>query len=178
MSRRRRIAHYAVTGLLAVGLSNGLLAVGRAPPPAIPSITPVPTTADSVPYGSDDPDVANLAAFGYVQEEFFISGTVDGLPYTTRVLVRRPADPSRFSGIVLAESIRSTAIRTMWGLRDYFDAARPRLCGAGFQSPRHPQPRQTVEPEPLCGAQHAGRGSGYAGLWPRAGESWPRAGCY
>ena len=119
MNRRRRIAHYAVTGLLAVGLSNGLLAVGRAPPPAIPSITPVPTTADSVPYGSDDPDVANLAAFGYVQEEFFISGTVDGLPYTTRVLVRRPADPSRFSAIVLAESIRSTAIRTMWGLRDY-----------------------------------------------------------
>ena len=87
--------------------------------PRIPAVTPVPTTVDSVPYGSDDADVASLGAFGYVQEEFFISGTVGGLPYATRILVRRPADPGRFSGIVLAESIRSTAHRSMWSIRDY-----------------------------------------------------------
>ncbi len=87
--------------------------------PPIPTVTRVPTTADSVPYGSNDPDVANLATFGYVEEEFFISSTIGGMPYTTRILVRRPADPKKFSGIVLAESIRSTAVRSMWGLRTY-----------------------------------------------------------
>ena len=119
MSGCQRIKNVVVTGLATIGLSSGLLTVGRAATPPIPDVTPVPTTSDSVPYGSDDPDVASLAAFGYVQDEFFISGTVDGMPYTTRILVRRPADPSNFSGIVLAESIRSTGIHTMWGLRDY-----------------------------------------------------------
>jgi hypothetical protein len=55
-----------------------------------------------------------------VQEEYFISGSVSGRPYTTRILIRRPARADRFSGIVIAESIRSTAIRSMWSLRDYF----------------------------------------------------------
>jgi hypothetical protein len=73
--------------------------------PPVPSVTHVPTTAGSVPFGSNDSNVANLAAFGYVQEEFFISSIVGGQAYTTRILVRRPADPKRFSGIVIVESI-------------------------------------------------------------------------
>ena len=119
MSASQSIKSFVVTVLATVGLSSGLLAAGQAATPRIPAVTPVPTTADSAPYGSDDADVASLGAFGYVQEEFFISGTVDGVPYTTRILVRRPADPGRFSGIVLAESIRSTAHRSMWSIRDY-----------------------------------------------------------
>ena len=61
----------------------------------------------------------DLAQHGYVEEEFFVRGTAnaysiadplkdgarasDGRPYTTRVVVRRPADPKRFNGTVVVE---------------------------------------------------------------------------
>ena len=65
----------------------------------------------------------DLVAHGYVTEEFFVSGTagafeavgplrVDGrwivrptgsAPYRTRIIVRRPSDPTRFNGTVLIE---------------------------------------------------------------------------
>jgi hypothetical protein len=60
----------------------------------------------------------SLASHGYVEEEFFIKGTArtyntppdetgsvkdSGLPYLTRIVVRRPADPKRFNGTVLVE---------------------------------------------------------------------------
>ncbi|MGH8141969.1 MAG: alpha/beta hydrolase domain-containing protein [Steroidobacteraceae bacterium] len=60
----------------------------------------------------------DLASHGYVEEEFFIKGTArtynivpgqtgtlqeGGLPYFTRIVVRRPADPKRFNGTVLVE---------------------------------------------------------------------------
>jgi len=66
----------------------------------------------------------DLAANGYVEEEFLAAGTAcgydvigdasadghwvsraagDSAPYRTRVLVRRPADPDRFSGVLLVE---------------------------------------------------------------------------
>src|SRR5689334_12106694 len=65
----------------------------------------------------------DLAALGYGEEEYFLSGTAtayrgpeplpaDGVvsvepgataAYTTRVLLRRPVDPGRFSGTVFVE---------------------------------------------------------------------------
>jgi len=60
----------------------------------------------------------DLASHGYLEEEFFIQGTArtyntppgetgsvkdSGLPYLTRIVVRRPADPKRFNGTVLVE---------------------------------------------------------------------------
>jgi|KBSMisStandDraft_5_1062788.scaffolds.fasta_scaffold15115_5 hypothetical protein len=47
----------------------------------------------------------DLAHFGYVTKEYFVSGTANGEPYKTRIVIRRPADNSRFSGLVLAESM-------------------------------------------------------------------------
>lgn len=72
---------------------------------------------------------ANLDAFGYIEEEFFIEGrarnylasgelTPDGkwqvapadeAPYRTRLLVRRPRDAKRFNGTVVLEWINVTA---------------------------------------------------------------------
>jgi hypothetical protein len=64
----------------------------------------------------------DLPARGYVEEEFFVNGTgniydwaPDGTvtvkatnrPYTTRILLRRPADPNRFSGTVITEILHS-----------------------------------------------------------------------
>jgi hypothetical protein len=63
---------------------------------------------------------ANLAGNDYVVEEFLLNATgrlfadahgalpptlrADGVAYTTRVLVMRPADPARFSGVALLEA--------------------------------------------------------------------------
>jgi hypothetical protein len=44
-----------------------------------------------------------LAAYGYTEQEFFFSGTTLGGPYTSRMLVRRPTSPARFSGTVVVE---------------------------------------------------------------------------
>ena len=77
----------------------------------VPKVTgPIPVTADSYPLMAAGTlqDPVDLPRLGYVEEEFFVSGTAnvydwapDGAltvktpnaPYTTRILVRRPADP-------------------------------------------------------------------------------------
>ena len=45
----------------------------------------------------------DMAHFKYVATEYFVSGTANGAPYTTRVVVRQPADNARFSGLIVAE---------------------------------------------------------------------------
>ena len=47
----------------------------------------------------------DLAHFNYVTKEYFVSGTANGQPYRTRIVIRKPADNARFSGLVLAESM-------------------------------------------------------------------------
>jgi len=47
----------------------------------------------------------DLAHFGYVTKEYFVSGTANGQPYTTRIVIRKPSDNSKASGLVLAESM-------------------------------------------------------------------------
>jgi Alpha/beta hydrolase domain len=49
-----------------------------------------------------------LDHFKYQTKEYFVSGTAAGKPYTTRLVVRRPADNAKFSGLVLAESMHSS----------------------------------------------------------------------
>lgn len=43
------------------------------------------------------------AHYGYEEHEFFVSGTAAGEPYATRLVIRKPANAARFSGIVVAE---------------------------------------------------------------------------
>ena len=47
----------------------------------------------------------DLAHFNYITKEYFVSGMANGQPYKTRIVIRRPADNSRFSGLILAESM-------------------------------------------------------------------------
>jgi hypothetical protein len=51
------------------------------------------------------PEGTNLDDFGYITEEFFVSGTAGpaNASYKVRLLVRRPANPAAFSGMVLGE---------------------------------------------------------------------------
>ena len=98
---------------------------GRLPgaPPGDPAS---PDVEDTYPWLATDVD---LARAGYVEEEFVVSGEADAysstgevlatdVPYRTRILVRRPAEPRRFNGTVLAEWQNVTAgydLDALWG---------------------------------------------------------------
>jgi hypothetical protein len=112
---RLRFVTLCVTAALA-----GSAAVASADVPT-PAVTPVPsekpgTPAHNYPFFATDIVLAN---FGYVEEEFFYDGKANtygspafgsnagvlasGIPYRSRLLVRRPKDQSRFNGIVIVE---------------------------------------------------------------------------
>jgi Alpha/beta hydrolase domain len=100
-------------------------AVGTAAP-ALPTVAgPIPVTPASSPFLASDHDAEpiDLGQYGYTEQEYFVSGranvyswpdlktlTVDTSgPYTTRILIRRPPDPARFSGNVRIEPLNPTA---------------------------------------------------------------------
>jgi hypothetical protein len=91
----------------------------------VPTATYVPVTSSSYPFGAADhlniPE--DLSLVGYVEDEYFVSGTANvytwtapgpatvqtpDAPYTTRILVRRPISPERFSGNVIVEIMNAT----------------------------------------------------------------------
>jgi hypothetical protein len=72
----------------------------------LPSITPpvggpgpMFESLMALPAGDD------LAHFKYEAAEYFVSGSANGQPYTTRIVIRKPVDAARSSGLVLAESM-------------------------------------------------------------------------
>jgi len=80
--------------------------------PKTPTAVRLPTLSTEItgpgPMFNSAPSQAkglDLEHFGYVTREYFASGTADGKPYTTRVVVRFPRDARKFSGLVLAESM-------------------------------------------------------------------------
>ncbi len=111
---------------------------GTTPVPRV--VGPIPVTADSHPFmaAADSQTPLNLPAYRYVEEEFFISGTANvydwaadravtvrtpGAPYTTRILVRRPIDPARFSGTVWVDMVspaRGYDLAENWGYTNYY----------------------------------------------------------
>jgi hypothetical protein len=54
------------------------------------------------------PKATELTDFNYVAKEYFVSGTANGKPYTTRIVVRQPKDVKKFSGIVVSEIMHSS----------------------------------------------------------------------
>src|SRR5215467_12417787 len=108
-----------------------LMAVSATP---VPKVTrPIPVTANSYPFMASNKSTPafDLSKVGYVEQEYIVSGTAnvydwaaDGTvnvktpnaPYTTRILVRRPA--SGFSGTVVVELMfpaRRFDWSMMWG---------------------------------------------------------------
>lgn len=90
-----------------------------------PSGEPLSAEERSTPFLAH---LGDLSEFGYVEEEYEMSGTgniydyVDNdaqspevtisepdIPYVTRMLIRRPADPGAFNGTVYVEILNSTA---------------------------------------------------------------------
>ena len=121
----------AVAGATALAaLTLATIAIAQ-PPPGVAARTQIPgqpTTPTAVTLPKMSAEVTgpgpmfdsapsqipglDLAHFKYQTKEYFVSGTAAGKPYTTRVVVRRPMDDAKFSGLVLAESMHRAAPRT------------------------------------------------------------------
>ena len=128
--------------LLLIVLCNAASIAAQIPAVTLPSVTgPIPVTAASYPLMASNKlqVVVDLPKAGYVEEEFFVSGranvydwAADGspaiktpnAPYTTRIMLRRPIDPRRFSGNVIVEIGnvgRGYDFSFSWGVsHDYF----------------------------------------------------------
>ncbi|WP_343591862.1 alpha/beta hydrolase domain-containing protein [Paracidovorax wautersii] len=96
-------------------LSLTLVAAALAEVPRMPTVVAVPPSG-KLPLSSaqrQGTEYSELSRHGYVEEEYYLQGiapaiTAEGeslfqAPYTTRILVRRPADPARFNGTVVIE---------------------------------------------------------------------------
>lgn len=134
-------------GLAAVMLAGFAPAGAQAAPAAstmsdVPSVTHVPRTDTSYPFNAADhargplPGEAgyyrvDLAEWGYIEEEYFLTGNAsvytkaDGgvavvqtdVPYTNRILVRRPARPNKASGTIVVDIYNASNgydIEDMW----------------------------------------------------------------
>jgi hypothetical protein len=103
-----------------VGAGKGGAAKGGAPgKAAAPSNLPTQPTAVALPTLSakvTGPGVMydsavsqwpghDVVHYKYDTDEYFVTGTANGKPYKTRLVIRKPADNARFSGLVLAESM-------------------------------------------------------------------------
>src|SRR5262245_2682868 len=127
--------------LLAAGLMAGLIATpwamaqgqgrgqagrGQAPAPAVnlpqnPTAVALPMVSAQVtgpgPMYESTQSLApgkGLAAFKYEAKEYFISGTANGQPYKTRLVVRKPANNSKFTGLVLVEPMHPSGSAHMF----------------------------------------------------------------
>ena len=93
-------------------------AVASTPIPHV--VGPLPVSADSYAFGAADHELnpEDLSKVGYVEDEYIVSGDSNvyswpapgpavvrtaNAPYTTRMLVRRPANAAQFSGNVVVE---------------------------------------------------------------------------
>jgi alpha/beta hydrolase family protein len=122
---------------LAAGIASAAaLRVAAADPPARATLSgPVHGGARGRPFGALEP--ADPAASRLSEAEYFFSGSataydkdgawgLDGVwnikpsrtaPYKVRMLVRRPADPARFNGVLVVEWLNVTALQE--GAADY-----------------------------------------------------------
>jgi len=78
--------------------------------PPVPTVTG-PITSPGMMYPNPSvsvvPTAVKVEDFPYVTEEYFVSGTANGAPYTTRIIIRRPKDAKAFSGTVVGEAMHA-----------------------------------------------------------------------
>lgn len=108
--------HWVIGAALAAMAGAGPVLAQSVPPS--PSWQLLPRTTASVPLGTvvasdaaslrgapSDNAVA-LAKRGFVEEEYLVTGSAAGLPYATRLLVRRPAKKEDFFATLVIEPLR------------------------------------------------------------------------
>ena len=84
--------------------------------PSAAAVPPVPSVAGPIggpglmypnPPVNVVPSAVKVEDFPYITEEYFVSGTANGAPYTTRIIVRRPRNAAAFSGTVVSEALHA-----------------------------------------------------------------------
>jgi len=111
MSWSRMLVLVAAALMAAPAVAAGAPVVTGPIPGAAPGNPASPVLEETYPFFSTWLD---LAASGYVEEEFYVFGVADayatngdklasGVPYRTRVIVRRPVSAHDFNGTVLVE---------------------------------------------------------------------------
>jgi hypothetical protein len=113
MIRRLTFVALTLAAFVPVGLAQAPPAAVVTPSPYIPPMPSIsrPVTGPAKMYPdpaiSIVPGAPRVEDFPYLTEEYFVTGTANGAPYTTRIIVRRPTDPARFSGTVVAEALHA-----------------------------------------------------------------------
>ena len=128
MSWSRMLVLVAAALMAAPAVAAGSPVVTGPIPGAPPGNPASPVLEETYPFFSTWLD---LAASGYVEEEFYVSGVADAyatdgaklassVPYRTRVIVRRPVSADDFNGTVLVEWQNVTAgydLDALWNRR-------------------------------------------------------------
>src|SRR5690242_19574996 len=84
-------------------------------PPAPPQVAAIPSfkplTGPGKVYDSASAlwPGKGLDRYNYVADEYLLTGTAAGDPYVTRLVIRRPKDDRKFSGLVIAEPVHPSA---------------------------------------------------------------------
>jgi hypothetical protein len=115
---------------------------------------PIPGTVPGDPKAADVRDTypwmstnVDLAAAGYVEQEFYVSGKADAygtageqvgsdVSYQTRVIVRRPEHPAKFNGTILAEWQNVTAGHDLDALWSHQQIMREGYAWVGVSAQR------------------------------------------
>ena len=101
-----RWQHAMTIALMTVALAASA-AAATVPTPTISAPIAGPGMMYPNPAISIVPGATTVESFPYITEEYFVSGTVNDAPYTTRIIVRRPKDVASFSGVVVAEALHA-----------------------------------------------------------------------
>ena len=169
---RRSSALGAAGAALAAALAVSGGAPVNAELPALPAV-PAPTVQGPIAATAPPGDISknypflatpiDLAARGYVEEEFFISGNAcsyTGLglttatpgpcaPYTTRIIVRRPTSVEAFNGTVLAEWQNVTA---QYEVDHYWHESSEHIIRSGYAWVGISAQRAGIQPLPASPA--------------------------
>jgi hypothetical protein len=112
--------------LLALGGTFAIALAASVPASTpVPKVSgPLPTTSTSYPWNATNQNVTpiDLSKIGYQETEYLVSGLANvytwsgntaavqtpNAPYTTRILVRRPANATKFSGNVIVEMLNAS----------------------------------------------------------------------
>ena len=166
--QRRR----ACGGTLPATLLATVVLVAAGPTPAAMREVATPTVTGPIPSEGRPADPAhsyifyatpmNLTKVGYLEQEYFISGTatrysvpttpgdataIGTMPYRTRIVVRRPASSNKFKGVVVVDWQNVTAghdVDSEWALASEFfirsgwawvGASVQRIGVHGFEAP-------------------------------------------
>ncbi len=137
MSLRRTVATASAVTLAALSFTAATSAAASDPMTdqmtAVPAVTHVPRTPTSYPFNAADHARVplDLASYGFVEEEFFLTGYANvytrasgelavqrtAVPYTNRILVRHPARATKSSGVVFVDIYNASNgydIEDMW----------------------------------------------------------------